>query len=81
MTSELDLIRFCCNKQMKSLGDVSINGLDRNTLNCFRFICLNCGNITDIHTYRLDDEELINELDLYLDKEIKKSILYKELKK
>lgn len=69
-----------CGKVMRDLGDVSGTGIDTNTHSCFRNLCLSCGTITDIWTYELDDEELINELELYEDEEIKNSKIYNELK-
>lgn len=72
-------IKICCEKPMKNLGDVAMLS-DSNSLSCFRYICLECGTITDIHTFTLDDEELWVELENNdNDEEIKNSTIYQEM--
>jgi hypothetical protein len=73
-TKEIKVSLMCCNKPMKKL---EICQYGNNMNDCKRFICLECGAITDIIDYALDDEELLSLLE---DEELTDCNIYKELK-
>ena len=60
---ELNFSLRCCNKEMIDLKVVDY--MNNNTLEIVRFICSECGTFKDVHTYGLNDEELLNEIELY----------------
>jgi len=71
----MEKINKCCNKEMIYLGKPQgMNGLDILK----RYVCADCGSITDITSYALDDENLLN---LIQDEpKLKDSRILKELK-
>jgi len=73
----MEVITKCCKKEMIELGVVSL--MDFNTIEIVRFVCGECGKFLDIHTYNLDNEELLSEIENY--EELQGTTIHKELLK
>jgi len=71
----MEVLTKCCKKEMIELGVVSL--MDMNTIEIVRYVCGECGKFLDIHTYNLDDEELLREIENY--QELQHTKIHREL--